>query len=967
MDFQSSINKSKNLINNENFNIKKDSLLDSTSYSLFKNKKIYSLKQPHKKKNNSKINEINSFLINKDTNNGRFPICFSSMTNKQNFNNILSSKFNYKANLNQKSDYKSIDLPSNESIITKINKNNENDTTFYEENSRTRKKNEINLNLKFFSPKNNSSTINFSINNIFTKKNNFSRNEIKPILKNISNYMNTLQLNSFSKDGLSFLNNSSIISNVCMGSPIKLFQNNSMSSIKKKMFNKPILKLKKKILSPLPNKKIKKFPGLKNLNELSDKKLLLDKTINNSILNNKEYKKDDNNSKNNDELTKEINELILNTKKLNNLEKNLGIGNRKNISRNMNIISKDKKEENKLLLTSKVSNKNGILRKNSNVTKKNMFLKRNIIPLRKSSSVKIKFNLEKDISKTKDKNNKKDYSKESNLKSEMKNTSNNNSNNSSFSSKNPQKIKKHPSLKLNESNKESSSSDRNKNKTFIRRRKRKTMSVKEYYSNMCYGIEDKQKTKIIQNVKKIPFLESYNSPKANNFYKKNKFVSNFINPRAELISLNTEKKIKFFKTKLILSEKLYLLSFEEKIKKKLNNFKIPNNDEIKINFKKCYCPKYENIDNKTIIIKNIFEVNINKVINPKINFGLKYKLIKFLLKTVNLTSIYLPNISDPQSVSENLQYFKLERFHEFRNYFNASNKSKFIEDRYDMAYIEKNFPHGNDIFKRDLFSKKDENVNENIYISSNNSYENNKKEEIFPTKGKISNISYEEEKDKLKILPMKSCKELKPLIMNNFSLLKEKKFFYNPKKPTLAKGKRRLFSKDFGIRRGDRANDNPTIKKLRKIYDTIKLFKKKSQNYDIPQEDNDDDDEKKEDDFFKYLKVLLVSGEIDYFNEYFDSISKFININQKDENGNTLLILATLHGHNAIVKNLLEKGADINEKNKKGNTALHYAISQKYFSLADILTKFGAKEDIKNIFGLTPWECIGKSVEEYSY
>ena len=85
MDFQSSINKSKNLINpyninNENLNIKKDSLLDSTSYSFVNNKKIHSLKQPPKKINNSKISEINTFLINKNTNNGRFPICFSSMT-----------------------------------------------------------------------------------------------------------------------------------------------------------------------------------------------------------------------------------------------------------------------------------------------------------------------------------------------------------------------------------------------------------------------------------------------------------------------------------------------------------------------------------------------------------------------------------------------------------------------------------------------------------------------------------------------------------------------------------------------------------------------------------------------------------------------------------------------------------------------------------------------------------------------
>ena len=153
------------------------------------------------------------------------------------------------------------------------------------------------------------------------------------------------------------------------------------------------------------------------------------------------------------------------------------------------------------------------------------------------------------------------------------------------------------------------------------------MSVKEYYSNMCYGMEDKQKTKIIENVKKIPFLESYKSTKEKSFYKNNKFVSNFINPRAELISLNTEKKIKFFKTKLILREKLNLLDLDEKLKKKLSNYKFPNSDEIKANFKINYCPKNENNDNITII-KNYFEVNINKVIYPKINFGLKYKLIK---------------------------------------------------------------------------------------------------------------------------------------------------------------------------------------------------------------------------------------------------------------------------------------------------------------------------------------------------
>lgn len=568
MDFKSTIKKSKSLINNEDLNTKNDPLLDSTSYSLANNRRMYSLKQLPKKINNSKINEINTFLINKNTNNGKFPICFSSMTNRQNFNKILNSKFNYKSNLDQMLEYKSIDLPSNDSII---NKNNENNKTFFNGNSRMKKPNEINLNLKFYSPKNNSSTINFNTNNIFTIKNNLSRNGIKPIIKNISHYMNTLQMNSFSKDGLSLISNSSITSNIYMGSPIKPFQNNEMNSIKKNIFNKPILKLKKQFLSPLPNKKIEKFPGVKSLNEPSEKKLILDRNANISILSNKENKKDDSvlNQKN-DELNKEINEIIPNNKNFNSLEKIGETRKKKIISRNINISFNDGKQEN-LILTNKVKNRNGILRKNSNITKKNLFLKRNIIPLRRSSSVKIKFVLEKDIDNAKQKNNEKDDSKESNTKSEKKNSSNNNSNNSSSNSKNTKLIKKHPILKLNESNKESSSDNKNKNNickknNFVRRRTNKTLSVKEYYSKMCKGIEEKKKTIIIEKVKKIPFLECQKSRKEINFYKNNKYLSYFINKKTELINYNTEKKIKFFKTKLLLREKLGLLSFEEKIK-----------------------------------------------------------------------------------------------------------------------------------------------------------------------------------------------------------------------------------------------------------------------------------------------------------------------------------------------------------------------------------------------------------------
>ena len=61
---------------------------------------------------------------------------------------------------------------------------------------------------------------------------------------------------------------------------------------------------------------------------------------------------------------------------------------------------------------------------------------------------------------------------------------------------------------------------------------------------------------------------------------------------------------------------------------------------------------------------------------------------------------------------------------------------------------------------------------------------------------------------------------------------------------------------------------------------------------------------------------------------------------------------------------LLEKGADPNIENSHNNTALHYAFSYKNFKVADLLTKNGAKENIVNKLGLTPWECINHNCED---
>ena len=111
------------------------------------------------------------------------------------------------------------------------------------------------------------------------------------------------------------------------------------------------------------------------------------------------------------------------------------------------------------------------------------------------------------------------------------------------------------------------------------------------------------------------------------------------------------------------------------------------------------------------------------------------------------------------------------------------------------------------------------------------------------------------------------------------------------------------------------------------------------------------------------LRAFILEGETLLFAEYFNNNYRRIDINAKDEDGNTFLILSVKQELNYITNLLLERGVDINIQNKEGNTALHYALSAKNFILADLLKKFGAKEDCYNKLGYTPWDCVGKSIE----
>jgi ankyrin repeat protein len=45
------------------------------------------------------------------------------------------------------------------------------------------------------------------------------------------------------------------------------------------------------------------------------------------------------------------------------------------------------------------------------------------------------------------------------------------------------------------------------------------------------------------------------------------------------------------------------------------------------------------------------------------------------------------------------------------------------------------------------------------------------------------------------------------------------------------------------------------------------------------------------------------------------------------------------------------------------NSPLHYALSHKNFKIANLLISKKSDEELINIKGLTPWQCIGTEID----
>ena len=108
---------------------------------------------------------------------------------------------------------------------------------------------------------------------------------------------------------------------------------------------------------------------------------------------------------------------------------------------------------------------------------------------------------------------------------------------------------------------------------------------------------------------------------------------------------------------------------------------------------------------------------------------------------------------------------------------------------------------------------------------------------------------------------------------------------------------------------------------------------------------------------------LILEGKNKQFLKQFEKHKNIININQQLIGGNTLLILCAREGNFAIAKFLCDQRIEVNIQNNGGNTALHYAIGNQFYSIADVLTRHGAREDIANNKGLLPWDCVENNID----
>ena len=450
------------------------------------------------------------------------------------------------------------------------------------------------------------------------------------------------------------------------------------------------------------------------------------------------------------------------------------------------------------------------------------------------------------------------------------------------------------------------------------------------------------KDKIILNkIKKNKIYLALFNKKENEIYKNNKFLNKIFQKSLS----NSSSNIKSF-----IQKSEILIKFKENNDKLINNNSLLNNKQ-NINFFNLnyYLNDLNDLDdsknddneNNNTYDNNIeikFD-NINKYIfyNCKLCFSLNvyiinsYEYDSLSMPLYNNKSIFNKNNNSIQKRNISFKKYNSEdNFLQTKSFFGRNYKLNI----YNLVYI-------NDIFFKSVPLY---NLKQKLKMRKNIEHPKFKRQVSKVLKYKSSNSIILLKALNHKNINNSDIKE-KDLIKKSTFLIQEFiKKFKNPK-----------FSKNI-----------PNIPNINQysILNKKHFFKqeKSNKNQEKIKIINEKEDELNKindiDEIYLELIKLIIEGKSVDFIKYFEKNKDLIDINQELFDGNSLLILSTREGNFIITKYLCEHGSEINNQNFRGNTALHYAIGKKFFEIVDILTKYGAREDIKNNKGLTPWECV---------
>ena len=110
---------------------------------------------------------------------------------------------------------------------------------------------------------------------------------------------------------------------------------------------------------------------------------------------------------------------------------------------------------------------------------------------------------------------------------------------------------------------------------------------------------------------------------------------------------------------------------------------------------------------------------------------------------------------------------------------------------------------------------------------------------------------------------------------------------------------------------------------------------------------------------FEHFISLVQFSEYDKLYHLLKKSGKFLDLNYRFDNGDTLLHICVRHSvPHYLIKLLIFYGIDINSQNNYGDTALHIAVKNHKYKTIDLLIKMGASEYIYNKKKKNCWECL---------